>query len=287
LLRAIRPRGTSTFVTAVAASQHADGANQTARVAQAGGVRISSPARCLCRGATVAVGRPRTNGRLPTARIDILVDAIPGCCREGPQGVRQKRTLGGRACAAEPVGRAARWQAADPTGEQESDVQRMGRLVSGQTIQATLSGGETHLESLNALKFLHPAFGPLRLAEITPEAIEGYIEQRLCPGKEDSHEVRSCSPRKAAVRHGASGIQNFGTNIEPGGEEEATARPLPSRRISGSRRPADSKTALHDRQRKTPDRAVRAKLPKECGHRGDGPAAVQGANVHAEDAGGF
>ena len=42
---------------------------------------------------------------------------------------------------------------------------------------------KTHLENLNALKFLRPAFGCLRLSEITPEAIEQYIEQRLCSGR--------------------------------------------------------------------------------------------------------
>ena len=42
---------------------------------------------------------------------------------------------------------------------------------------------KTHLENLNALKFLRPAFGCLRLSEITPEAIEDYIEQRLCSGR--------------------------------------------------------------------------------------------------------
>ena len=42
---------------------------------------------------------------------------------------------------------------------------------------------KTHLENLNALKFLRPAFGSLRLSEITPEAIEQYIEQRLCSGR--------------------------------------------------------------------------------------------------------
>jgi integrase len=38
---------------------------------------------------------------------------------------------------------------------------------------------KTHLENLNALKFLRPVFGATRLSEITPEAIEDYIEQRL------------------------------------------------------------------------------------------------------------
>lgn len=42
---------------------------------------------------------------------------------------------------------------------------------------------KTHLENLNALKFLRPAFGCLRLSEITPEAIEQYVEQRLCSGR--------------------------------------------------------------------------------------------------------
>jgi integrase len=39
------------------------------------------------------------------------------------------------------------------------------------------------LENLNALKFLRPVFGPTRLWEIMPEAIEDYIEQRLSSGR--------------------------------------------------------------------------------------------------------
>jgi integrase len=42
---------------------------------------------------------------------------------------------------------------------------------------------KTHIENLNALKFLRPFFGPTRLSEITSEAIEDYIEQRLTSGK--------------------------------------------------------------------------------------------------------
>ena len=42
---------------------------------------------------------------------------------------------------------------------------------------------KTHIENLNALKFLRPFFGPTRLSEITPEAIEDYIEQRLSSGR--------------------------------------------------------------------------------------------------------
>ena len=39
---------------------------------------------------------------------------------------------------------------------------------------------KTHSANLNALKFLRPVFGSLPLSEITPEAIEDYVEQRLC-----------------------------------------------------------------------------------------------------------
>ena len=42
---------------------------------------------------------------------------------------------------------------------------------------------KTHIENLNALKFLRPFFGPTRLSEITSEAIEDYIEQRLSSGR--------------------------------------------------------------------------------------------------------
>jgi integrase len=38
---------------------------------------------------------------------------------------------------------------------------------------------KTHDANLNAMKFLRPAFGEVRLSEITPEAIEEYIEERL------------------------------------------------------------------------------------------------------------
>ena len=39
------------------------------------------------------------------------------------------------------------------------------------------------MENVNALKFLRPVFGHLRLSEITPEAIEAYIADRLDAGR--------------------------------------------------------------------------------------------------------
>jgi hypothetical protein len=42
---------------------------------------------------------------------------------------------------------------------------------------------KTHIEDLNALKFLRPAFGVRRLSEITAEAIENHVEQRLRCGR--------------------------------------------------------------------------------------------------------
>ena len=41
----------------------------------------------------------------------------------------------------------------------------------------------THLQNVNALKLLRPVFGPFRLSEITPEAIEEYIGNRLAEGR--------------------------------------------------------------------------------------------------------
>jgi integrase len=38
---------------------------------------------------------------------------------------------------------------------------------------------KTHIENLNALKFLRPVFGTARLSDITPEAVEDYVDQRL------------------------------------------------------------------------------------------------------------
>jgi integrase len=38
---------------------------------------------------------------------------------------------------------------------------------------------KTHAANLNALKFLRPAFGALRLSEVTPESIEHYLQRRL------------------------------------------------------------------------------------------------------------
>lgn len=37
----------------------------------------------------------------------------------------------------------------------------------------------THDANVNALKFLEPAFGPVRLVDVTPESIEQYLAQRL------------------------------------------------------------------------------------------------------------
>lgn len=42
---------------------------------------------------------------------------------------------------------------------------------------------KTHLENLNALKFLRSRFGKILLAEISAEAIEDYIERRLSSGR--------------------------------------------------------------------------------------------------------
>lgn len=42
---------------------------------------------------------------------------------------------------------------------------------------------KTHQANLNALKFLRPVFGALRLGEITPESIEEYIANRLGSGR--------------------------------------------------------------------------------------------------------
>ncbi|MCW5979560.1 MAG: tyrosine-type recombinase/integrase [Bryobacteraceae bacterium] len=42
---------------------------------------------------------------------------------------------------------------------------------------------KTHQANLDALKFLRPAFGKFRLTDITPEAIEDYIEVRLTSGR--------------------------------------------------------------------------------------------------------
>ena len=42
---------------------------------------------------------------------------------------------------------------------------------------------KTHAENINALKFLRPAFGESPLTEVTAEAIEDYIDRRLCSGR--------------------------------------------------------------------------------------------------------
>lgn len=41
----------------------------------------------------------------------------------------------------------------------------------------------THLQNMNALKSLPPVFGSVWLSEITPEAVEDYIAERLAEGK--------------------------------------------------------------------------------------------------------
>ena len=42
---------------------------------------------------------------------------------------------------------------------------------------------KTHVENINALKFLRPAFGESPLTEVTADAIEDYIDRRLCSGR--------------------------------------------------------------------------------------------------------
>ena len=42
---------------------------------------------------------------------------------------------------------------------------------------------KTHAENINALKFLRPAFGESPLTEVTADAIEDYIDRRLCSGR--------------------------------------------------------------------------------------------------------
>ncbi len=42
---------------------------------------------------------------------------------------------------------------------------------------------KTHHQNLNAAKLLRPIFGAMRLSEITPEAVEDYIETRLTEGR--------------------------------------------------------------------------------------------------------
>jgi integrase len=42
---------------------------------------------------------------------------------------------------------------------------------------------KTHQQNLNAAKLLHPIFGATRLSEITPEAVEDYIDTRLTEGR--------------------------------------------------------------------------------------------------------
>lgn len=42
---------------------------------------------------------------------------------------------------------------------------------------------KTHEQNLNAVKLLRPVFGRVRLSDVTPEAVEGYIENRLAEGR--------------------------------------------------------------------------------------------------------
>jgi hypothetical protein len=41
----------------------------------------------------------------------------------------------------------------------------------------------THSQNMNALNSLRPVFGPTRLSEITPEAIEDHLSKRLADGR--------------------------------------------------------------------------------------------------------
>lgn len=42
---------------------------------------------------------------------------------------------------------------------------------------------KTHQQNMNAVKLLRPVFGATRLSEITPEAVEDYLETRLAEGR--------------------------------------------------------------------------------------------------------
>ena len=79
---------------------------------------------------------------------------------------------------------------------------------------------KTHVENLNALKFLRPAFGENPLTEVTADAIEDYIASALVLRKEGTHEVRDPACGKAQAGHRAPGIPHFEADSECRGKEE-------------------------------------------------------------------
>ena len=94
----------------------------------------------------------------------------------------------------------------------------------------------------------------------------------------------STESKVAAIAYGrtASGIPDLTAHSERGRQEEAAlSESLQRGRISRAGRQADPKTTLHDCQRTRADRSVCTWVSEKCDlhHRGDGPAAVQGANV--------
>jgi hypothetical protein len=111
-----------------------------------------------------------------------------------------------------------------------------------------------HEQNLNALKFLWPAFGELALSEITSEAIEDYLGDRLGSGRRIYTKTRTAVAWKDQAGNGPSGIQNTGPHPECCGEAETSShQSLCFCGISGIREEVDQKTALHDSDRTRED----------------------------------
>ena len=59
----------------------------------------------------------------------------------------------------------------------------MGRLVLERRSQPPFRSAGNHQQNVNALKFLRPVFGELALSDLTAEAVEDYLRERLRSGR--------------------------------------------------------------------------------------------------------
>lgn len=121
-----------------------------------------------------------------------------------------------------------------------------------------------HQQNLNALKFLRPVFGDTALSEITAEAIENYLADRLESGRRvyTKAGVQLRGKIKPATAHQEFRI--LFAHAQCSGEAEAAiSQPLCGRRISGLRGQIHAQAALHDLNRAGQDRVGGAGLPQE------------------------
>jgi hypothetical protein len=124
-----------------------------------------------------------------------------------------------------------------------------------------------HQQNTNALKFLRPAFGELALSEITSEAVEAYLGDRLQSGRRihTKFGVQLRGRIKPATTHREFNLSHT-LNVAVRARA-ARSQSLHGRRIPCFGQKINQEAALHDGNRTDKDRERSASLPEE--YRGD------------------